>query len=110
MGQHGGYDKLLLAVHRFYKKQTIKVDTTKDVSVISASLKNKESILGMKRVKVRVYGNMNANKIEQIECELWLKVAIDAKLKQIRSWNDILLKTLSVDLSASKRDFRESII
>merc|ERR1712228_746893 len=36
---------------------------------------------------------------ESVECELWLKIPIDAEMQQIESWNDILLKSISIDLS-----------
>merc|ERR1712228_626814 len=45
-----------------------------------------------------------------IEWELWLKIPIDAKMKQIKSWNDILLKSVSIDLSQNKMNFRKKIV
>merc|ERR1712228_141455 len=36
---------------------------------------------------------------ESVECELWLKIPIDAEMQQLESWNDILLKSISIDLS-----------
>merc|ERR1712228_503589 len=41
---------------------------------------------------------------EAVECQIWLKIPVDINRKQIDIWNDILLKTVAIELDLTKEE------
>eukprot|EP01084_Bolivina_argentea_P043354 79888_1 len=46
---------------------------------------------------------------DSVSCQLWLKLPPDLDKKQIESWNDILLKTITIDLDDSIPQYQKLI-
>merc|ERR1712228_446780 len=129
-----GYDKLLLSVHRFYEKESIKIESKKPYSSmialnekINESVNINKNVLGINDLKFEVSITVKKNDDndddnnkeevkkdgddededeipEAVECQIWLKIPVDINRKQIDIWNDILLKTVAIELDLTKEE------
>merc|ERR1712228_263871 len=117
-----GYDRILLAIEPFYKKIKVEiVSQTPSKRIFVDMAKINSQIFGIKQVDlnvdIAVVSNVKikkkkdydieAEKDDQIFCEIWLKIPINPSEHQIESWNDILMYEFSVDLT--KNDFSKNV-